>query len=67
MESAALSGATAMLFRRYDLMRFWAATGQIDVERAARSDWKKEADALHACLARKLAETITDGIRLVQR
>ncbi len=59
---AATSGHTAF-FPRYDLMRFWAESGQIDVERAARPDWAKVADLLHACLGRALAASIADGIR----
>ncbi len=46
------------LLRRYDLMRTWVDSGQIDLERASRTQRDSVADALHDCLARKLAESI---------
>jgi hypothetical protein len=62
MEAVANAG-DAMLLRRYDLMRHWAETGQIDLERAARRDWQRTADALHACLGKIMAKMIVQGMR----
>ncbi|WP_144185439.1 SGNH/GDSL hydrolase family protein [Elioraea rosea] len=62
LDTAALAHG-ALSFPRYELMRYWAAAGQIDVERAPRPKWAAEADALHACIAKKLTELIRDGIR----
>lgn len=64
MKTIAATSAHTAFFPRYDLMRYWAEAGQIDVERAARPDWPKVADLLHACLGRALAASIADGIRL---
>ena len=62
MEAVANAG-DAMLLRRYELMRHWAETGQIDPERAPRREWQKTADTLHACLARSIATIIIKGMR----
>jgi lysophospholipase L1-like esterase len=62
MEAVAAS-SDAALFRRYELMRHWAEAGLIDLERAPRSDWRRLADQLHACLGKALAENLLDGIR----
>lgn len=64
MQAVAVAAPNGMLFRRYDLMRHWAETGQVDVERAPRAAWPRETDRLHACLGKALAETIVTGIRL---
>ncbi|WP_439579719.1 hypothetical protein, partial [Elioraea sp.] len=64
MQAVAVAAPNGMLFRRYDLMRHWAETGQVDVERAPRVAWPRETDRLHACLGRALAETIVAGMRL---
>lgn len=64
MQAVAVAAPNGMLFRRYDLMRHWAETGQVDVERAPRAAWPRETDRLHACLGRALAETIAEGMRL---
>lgn len=64
MQAVAVAAPNGMLFRRYDLMRHWAATGQVDVERAPRAAWPRETDRLHACLGLALAETIAAGMRL---
>jgi hypothetical protein len=62
MEALDTAGASQLL-RRYDLMKHWAEAGQIDLERAARRDWQRTADQLHACLARILADGIVAGLR----
>lgn len=64
MQAVAVAAPNGMLFRRYDLMRHWAETGQVDVERAPRAAWSRETDRLHACLGLVLAETIAEGLRL---
>lgn len=67
LDTAAAAHPGAITFPRYELMRYWAAAGQIDVERAPRAKWAAEADALHACIAKKLTELIRDGIRQAGR
>jgi len=62
MEAVANAG-DAMLLRRYDLMKHWAESGQIDPERAPRREWQKTADVLHACLARAIATMVMKGMR----
>jgi hypothetical protein len=64
LETPYEAAPNGMLFRRYDLMRHWAETGQVDVERAPRAAWPRETDRLHACLGLALAETIALGMRL---
>jgi acyl-CoA thioesterase-1 len=66
MEAVA-NASDAMLLRRYDLMRHWAETGQIDLERAPRRDWQRTADQLHACLGKVLAQLIVQGMREAKR
>jgi hypothetical protein len=63
LDGTALANPGVIAFPRYELMRYWAASGQIDVERAPRPEWQAQTDVLHACLARKLAELIRDGVR----
>lgn len=58
---AALPGV--VLFHRFDLMRGWANDGQIDLERAARSDRDKAVETLHACLGRSLARLVLASAR----
>lgn len=67
LDTTAAAHAGVLAFQRYELMRFWAASGQIDVERAPRAEWQAQADILHACLARALAEVIRDGVRQAPR
>lgn len=64
---ALTNASDALLVRRYDLMRHWAESGQIDAERAPRRDWQRLADQLHACLGRVLAQTVIKGIREARR
>jgi hypothetical protein len=50
------------LLRRYDLMRFWAETDRVDLERAPREMRTIVADRLHACLAEAAAALLEDGV-----
>jgi len=50
-----------VLFRRYDLMRSWAAEGRNDLENIRKADREKAVDALHACLAYVLVRFVGDG------
>lgn len=52
----------APLLRRYDLMRFWAETDRVDLERAPREMRAVVADRLNACLADALALLLRHGI-----
>lgn len=56
-EIAAQPGA--VLFRRFDLMRFWSISGQIDMERTPRAQRLKIVEQLHACLGQALARLVT--------
>jgi hypothetical protein len=47
-----------VLFHRFDLMRDWAESGELDLERAAASDRPALAARLHACLGRALARSL---------
>ena len=51
----------AMLFPRYELMRYWAGEGQIDLERTPRTQRQKVAELLHACIGAKLSRMVQDG------
>jgi hypothetical protein len=66
MQTLAATAENVSLFRRYELMRHWAEEGRIDLERAPRADWAKEADRLHACLGEVLAGMIAEGLRLAR-
>lgn len=66
MEGVVAGSERAWLFPRYELMRHWADTGQIDLEQVPRSAWIAEADLLHACLGRALAAAIAQGLRRSQ-
>jgi len=58
----ALQAAAALpgigLFHRFDLMRDWAETHEIDLERTPRAERPKAAALLHACLGRELARQL---------
>lgn len=66
MQTLAATAENVALFRRYELMRHWAQEGRIDLERAPRAEWAKEADRLHACLGQVLAGMIAEGLRLAR-
>jgi hypothetical protein len=48
----------AALFRRYDLMRHWADSGELDLESAAKHDRNNTADRLRDCLGQALAKFV---------
>jgi hypothetical protein len=50
------------LLRRYELMRFWAETDRVDLERAPREMRVVVADRLNACLAGAVAALLLEGI-----
>ncbi|MCC7427876.1 MAG: SGNH/GDSL hydrolase family protein [Alphaproteobacteria bacterium] len=52
-----------IVFRRFDLMRHWAESEQIDLERARRSERERIVDQVHGCMARLLADMIQRGLR----
>ena len=54
---AALPGT--MLFRRYELMQYWANESQIDLEHTPKGQRVKAVEALHSCLGASLAHMIT--------
>lgn len=49
------------LLRRWDLMRHWAETEQVDVERAPKPERVAATDRLNDCLAQALAALLRDG------
>lgn len=48
-----------VLFHRFELMRHWSSTGQIDLERTPRASRLETVEQLHACLGQALAHFIT--------
>ncbi len=48
-----------ILFHRFDLMRYWATEGQIDLERTPKPQRVDVVEALHACLGQALAHMVT--------
>jgi len=46
------------LFRRYDLMRHWADSGEIDLEAAGKNERNRTAVRLRACLGQALAKLL---------
>lgn len=58
--AAAASGA--QLFSRWDIMRYWAETERLDLERAPRELRTRIADELHDCIGRALVEFVLDGV-----
>jgi acyl-CoA thioesterase I len=51
------------VLRRYELMRFWAETDRVDLERAPRGARTAMADRLNLCLAEALAALIRQGVK----
>jgi hypothetical protein len=47
------------LFHRFELMRHWSTTGQIDLERTAKAMRVATVEQLHACLGQSLARFVT--------
>lgn len=50
------------LFRRYDLMQFWAENDHIDLERAPREARIATADRLNECLAEAIGGLLRQGV-----
>jgi acyl-CoA thioesterase I len=57
MRELAVGGEVA-LFRRYDLMRQWAKTGEIDLEEVGKGERTHTAERLRACLGQALAKLV---------
>jgi hypothetical protein len=57
---AAAAGG-AQLFSRWTIMKHWAETERLDLERAPRAQRTATADELHDCLARALTSFILEG------
>ncbi len=57
---AAAAGG-AQLFSRWAIMKHWAETDRLDLERAPRAQRTATADELHDCLARALTAFILEG------
>jgi acyl-CoA thioesterase-1 len=53
-----------VLFRRFDLMRSWANSGGLDLERTRKPDQMAAMAALHACLGKALAQFILNGVNV---
>jgi hypothetical protein len=52
----------ALLFRRFDLMRQWVGSGQIDLERASPATRENVATTLHACIGNALSTLVINGV-----
>lgn len=63
--AAVASGA--QLFSRWAVMKYWAETERLDLERAPRDSRAAVADELHDCLARALTEFILAGAQAAPR
>ena len=50
-----------MLFHRFELMRYWAGEGTIDLERTLKAQRVDTVEALHACLGAHLARAIENA------
>lgn len=59
---AAAEDAGASVFERYGLMRDWAASGQLDLDRTGRKDRAAAMARLHVCLVGVLAQQIQAGL-----
>lgn len=55
-----------LLFRRFDLIRQWVETGDLDLESATKPDRPKVAAQLNACLGAALAQTVLRASGLAQ-
>jgi hypothetical protein len=63
----AATASGAQLFNRWLVMKNWAETGRLDLERAPRDQRVTVADELHDCLARALTAFILDGTQRERR
>lgn len=61
-QAATLPGT--LLFRRFELMRNWANSGLIDLERSPKADRQKAVETLHRCLGASLARIVMAGAKL---
>jgi acyl-CoA thioesterase I len=50
------------LLRRWDLMRYWAETDRVDVERTPKADRVAATDRLNDCLAQAVAALLRNGV-----
>ena len=55
------------IFRRHELMRFWADAGRLDLERAPKADRGGTITTLHTCLGTALAQMLERGADLTKR
>ena len=62
--SQAAQAPDVALFRRYDLVKYWADNGQHDLERAKKADRETAVDGLHTCLGVVLANFVAAGAGL---
>lgn len=53
-----------VLFHRFELMRYWSAEGQIDLERTPKSRRTQTVEVLHACLGASLARFVAASANL---
>jgi acyl-CoA thioesterase-1 len=51
------------VLRRFDLMRYWADNGQLDLEHVAEADRGATLSTLHSCLGAYLARMLLAGVR----
>jgi hypothetical protein len=58
---AAAARNHAVLFNRFDLVRRWAETGDLNLESAARADQPRITADLNACLGQALARVLLLG------
>ena len=54
----------ALLFHRFELMRYWANEGQIDLERTQKGQRLKAVEALHTCLGSSLAQMVLAAVHV---
>jgi hypothetical protein len=50
-----------VLFRRYDLMRYWAEHSEVDLEAAGKAERGRTADMLRSCLGEALARLLLNA------
>jgi hypothetical protein len=58
----AAQAAGAVLFDRYTLMRVWAESGQLDLDRTSRNDRAAALERLQACLSEALVDNVLAGM-----
>jgi hypothetical protein len=62
----AARGRDVPLFRRHDVMSYWAERGVVELSATTRPDQVKAADFVHDCLGRLLAAGIQAAVRQAQ-